>query len=44
MLGERRFPVDDAVTSVLPILEAPDILRAWSDNPARFTKIMIHLD
>ena len=44
MLEERRFPVDDAVTSVLPILEAPDILRAWSDNPARFTKIMIHLD
>lgn len=44
MLEERHFPVDDAVTSVLPILEAPDILRAWSDNPARFTKIMIHLD
>jgi threonine dehydrogenase-like Zn-dependent dehydrogenase len=44
MLEERRFPVDHAVGLVLPLQEAPDILRAWSDKPARFTKIMIRLD
>lgn len=44
MLEDRRFPVDQAVSSILPIEDAPDILRAWSDNPGRFTKIMIRLD
>jgi threonine dehydrogenase-like Zn-dependent dehydrogenase len=41
MLEDRRFPVDDAVSSVLPIADAPDALRAWSENPAGFSKIMI---
>jgi len=44
MLEEHRFPVDDAVSSIVPMEEAPDVLRAWSDTPARFTKIMVRLD
>ncbi len=44
MLEDRRFPVDDAVSSVLPLADAPDALRAWSENPAGFTKIMISVD
>ena len=44
MLEERRFPVDDAVSSIVPIEEAADVLRAWSDNPAGFSKIMVRLD
>jgi threonine dehydrogenase-like Zn-dependent dehydrogenase len=44
MLEEHRFPVDDAVSSIVPIEEAPDVLRAWSDNPVRFRKIMVRLD
>jgi len=44
MLEEHRFPVDDAVSSIVPIEEAPDALRAWSDNPVRVTKIMVRLD
>jgi threonine dehydrogenase-like Zn-dependent dehydrogenase len=44
MLEDRRFPVDDAVSSIVSIEDGPDILRAWSDNPARFTKIMVRLD
>jgi threonine dehydrogenase-like Zn-dependent dehydrogenase len=44
MLEEHRFPVDDAVSSIVPIEEAPDVLRAWSDTPSRFTKIMVSLD
>lgn len=44
LLEEHRFPVDDAVGSIVPIEEAPDVLRAWSDNPVRFGKIMVRLD
>jgi threonine dehydrogenase-like Zn-dependent dehydrogenase len=44
MLEDHRFPVDDAVSSVFPLQDAPDALRAWSENPARFTKIMISVD
>jgi 2-desacetyl-2-hydroxyethyl bacteriochlorophyllide A dehydrogenase len=43
MLEERRFPVEDAVSSVVPVEEAPGILREWSDNPSRFTKIMVNM-
>lgn len=44
LLEEHRFPVDDAVSSIVPIEEAPDVLRAWSDNPVGFGKIMVRLD
>lgn len=44
LLEEHRFPVDDAVGSIVPIEEAPDVLRAWSDNPVGFGKIMVRLD
>ena len=44
MLEDRRFPVDDAVSSVVPMADAPDALRAWSENPVGFTKIMVRLD
>ena len=44
LLEEHRFPVDDAVSSIVSIEEAPDVLRAWSDNPVRFRKIMVRLD
>jgi hypothetical protein len=29
---------------IAPLDRAPELLRAWSDDPARFTKIMITLD
>ena len=43
MLEAGRFPVEDAVTHVVALEEAPQILQHWSDDPARFTKIMIRL-
>lgn len=43
MLEARRFPVDAAVTHLVPLAEAPAILRAWDSEPARFTKIMIEV-
>jgi threonine dehydrogenase-like Zn-dependent dehydrogenase len=44
MLEERRFPVEEAVTSIVSIDQAPEVLKAWSENPASFSKIMISLD
>jgi threonine dehydrogenase-like Zn-dependent dehydrogenase len=44
MLEERRFPVDAAVGTIVTLGEAPAALRAWSENPSRFTKIMVCLD
>jgi len=43
MLSTSVFPVDEAVTSVVSLEEAPKVLAAWADNPASFTKIMIRI-
>lgn len=44
MLEEHRFPVDDAVSSIVTLDQAPEALRAWSDNPAGVKKILVRLD
>jgi threonine dehydrogenase-like Zn-dependent dehydrogenase len=43
MLEERRFPVDDVISAIVPLEEAPEILQQWSSNPAAFTKIMVQV-
>jgi threonine dehydrogenase-like Zn-dependent dehydrogenase len=43
MLERGMFPVEDAVTAVVPLEEAPQALQEWSGNPSRFTKIMVSL-
>ena len=43
MLEEHRFPVDAAVSHIVPIEAAPALLASWSANPARFSKIMIEV-
>ncbi|HEX4156658.1 MAG TPA: zinc-binding alcohol dehydrogenase family protein [Acidobacteriaceae bacterium] len=43
MLEAKRFPVEDAISVVAPIEEAPELLRQWSEAPAKFTKIMIEI-
>jgi len=43
MLEAHRFPVDEAVTHIVPIEEAPRILEAWNHEPTRFGKIMIEV-
>jgi threonine dehydrogenase-like Zn-dependent dehydrogenase len=43
MLEEGRFPVDDVISAVVPIEEAPEMLRQWSANTAAFTKIMVQV-
>jgi len=44
MLEAGRFPVEDAVSHDVSLDEAPAMLKAWSANPAAFSKIMISLD
>ena len=41
--GDYAFPVEDAISVVAPIEEAPGLLRQWSENPAAFTKILIEV-
>ena len=43
MLEAGRFPVDEAISHVVALEEAPGVLKAWSENPAAFSKIMITL-
>jgi 2-desacetyl-2-hydroxyethyl bacteriochlorophyllide A dehydrogenase len=43
MLEAKRFPVDAAVTHIVPFEESPAILEAWSKEPERFSKIMVQV-
>jgi 2-desacetyl-2-hydroxyethyl bacteriochlorophyllide A dehydrogenase len=44
LLESRRFPVEQAVSVVVPLEEAASALRSWSENPSRFKKILVSLD
>jgi len=44
LLEAQRFPVDQAVSLIVPLEQAADALRSWSDNPSRFRKIMVNMD
>ena len=43
ILDSGRFPVDQTVSAIVPLEEAPAALEQWSANPASFTKIMVKL-
>ena len=43
LLEAGRFPVEDAVSAVVPIEEAARMLGEWSDAPGKFTKIMVEI-
>jgi threonine dehydrogenase-like Zn-dependent dehydrogenase len=40
LLEKKEFPVDQAVSLVVPLEDAPDALQSWSENPATFKKII----
>jgi threonine dehydrogenase-like Zn-dependent dehydrogenase len=44
MLEEHRFPVDEAVSAIVSLQQAPAILKEWSENPNEFSKIMVRFD
>lgn len=43
MLEASRFPVDDAVSTLIEMEEVPSILEQWSKSPASFRKIMVQV-
>lgn len=43
-LEARKYPVEQIVSLVVPLQEAANALRSWSENPSRFTKILVCLD
>jgi len=43
MLEAGDFPVDETVSSIVPLEQAPDALREWSEHPSRFSKIMVRV-
>jgi threonine dehydrogenase-like Zn-dependent dehydrogenase len=44
MLEAKRFPVDEAVSSIISLDQVPDALSEWSREPARVKKILVDLD
>lgn len=43
MLEAREFPVDRAISRVVPLQEAGAVLQEWSADPSRFSKILVEL-
>jgi threonine dehydrogenase-like Zn-dependent dehydrogenase len=44
MFEQKRFPAKEAISVTVPLQDGPAVLKAWSENPASYTKIMITLD
>jgi len=44
LLEARKFPVEQAVSLIVSLEEAPGALRSWSENPSSFKKILVALD
>lgn len=43
MLERKSFPVEEAVSAIIPFEDAPSVFREWSSDPSRFTKIMVEV-
>jgi len=43
LLEAGSFPVERAVSAVVPIEEAPTALAKWSNQPSSYTKIMVSM-
>ncbi len=44
LLESGKFPVDQAVSLIVPLEKAAHALRSWSENPSRFKKILVAVD
>jgi threonine dehydrogenase-like Zn-dependent dehydrogenase len=44
MLEQNRFPVDEAISTIVRLDDVPEALAAWDKDPASFTKIMVCLE
>jgi threonine dehydrogenase-like Zn-dependent dehydrogenase len=41
MLEAGRFPVEDAISAIIPPEQAAEMLADWSAHPGKFTKVMV---
>ncbi len=44
MLGQKRFPVNETISAAVALSEVGEALRAWSEAPQSFTKIVVDLE
>jgi threonine dehydrogenase-like Zn-dependent dehydrogenase len=43
VLQQKRFPVEATISATVSLGEAGDALKAWSDAPQRFSKILVEM-
>jgi threonine dehydrogenase-like Zn-dependent dehydrogenase len=43
VIRQKRFPVHRLISKVVPIEEAGETLKAWSDRPQDFTKVQVEV-
>ncbi len=43
MLEAKKFPVSDAVSSIVRMEDVPEVFKEWDASPAKFTKIMVEV-
>ena len=43
MLEAGRFPVKETISATVPMTEAGRLLTAWSETPAKYTKILVEI-
>jgi hypothetical protein len=44
MLSHKRFPVEATISATVPLDEAGEALRKWSESPQSYTKILVEMD
>jgi threonine dehydrogenase-like Zn-dependent dehydrogenase len=44
LLEQGVFPVNEVVSVVVPLEQAPNALRSWSESPSRFNKILVSME
>jgi threonine dehydrogenase-like Zn-dependent dehydrogenase len=44
LLEAGKFPVEQSVSVVVPLEEAGNALRSWSESPSKFKKILVSMD
>ncbi len=43
VLQQKRFPVEETISATVPLAEAGNMLKAWSDAPQQFSKILVEM-
>lgn len=44
LLEAKKFPVDQAISLITSLADASDVLRAWSEHPAKYKKILVSME